>query len=195
MGHSQAEKAQSRERIVGAAARQVREGGLESVSIADLMKQAKLTHGGFYGHFPSRSALLAAALERALFEGEAASIAANKRKGPRTLKSITGNYLSAAHRDDIGEGCAVAALLGDVSREEPEVREIMTQRLELYFSDLARVIGDVPKADELAVSTWCTMVGALMLSRLFKGEERSDAILRIARKAILDSEAHAKEQV
>jgi TetR/AcrR family transcriptional repressor of nem operon len=195
MGHSQAEKAQSRERIVGAAARQVREGGLESVSIADLMKQAKLTHGGFYGHFPSRSALLTAALERALFEGEAASIAANKRKGPRTLKSITGNYLSAAHRDDIGEGCAVAALLGDVSREEPEVREIMTQRLELYFSYLARVIGDVPKADELAVSTWCTMVGALMLSRLFKGEERSDAILRIARKAILDSEAHAKEQV
>ena len=88
MGHSQAEKAQSRERIVTAAARQIREGGLESISIVELMKEAELTHGGFYGHFPSRSALIAAALERALFDGEAASVAATSRKGSRTLKSI-----------------------------------------------------------------------------------------------------------
>src|SRR5262245_27673167 len=70
MGHSQAEKAASRERILEVAARQIREGCLESLSIAELMRAANLTHGGFYGHFPSRSALIAAALERALAESD-----------------------------------------------------------------------------------------------------------------------------
>ena len=70
MGHSQAEKARNRERILAEASRQVRRGGLESVSVGTLMKSVGLTHGGFYGHFESRSALLAEALERALLEGE-----------------------------------------------------------------------------------------------------------------------------
>ncbi|HEY2750970.1 TetR/AcrR family transcriptional regulator, partial [Phenylobacterium sp.] len=71
MGHSQAEKAKSRERILAEAARQIRQNGLESVSVGTLMKSVGLTHGGFYGHFESREALLASALERALLEGEA----------------------------------------------------------------------------------------------------------------------------
>lgn len=186
MGHSQAEKAQSRERIVTAAARQIREGGLESVSIGELMKKVKLTHGGFYGHFPSRSALIAGALERALFDGEAASVAATSRKGPRTLKSIVNSYLSPAHRDDAGSGCAISALAGDVGRSDAEVREIMMRRLDSYFSEVAQLIGQVPEAKDLAISIWCTMVGAITLARVFKGDVRSDVILRTARKAILE---------
>ena len=191
MGHSQANKAQSRERILTAAARQIREGGLHSVSIAELMREAELTHGGFYGHFPSRSALIAAALERALFDGEAASIAATSRKGPRTLKSIVDSYLSPAHRDEAGTGCAIASLAADVGREEPAVREIMMRRLELYLGDISRLIGDVPEADKIATSIWCTMVGAIMLARVFKDDERSDVILRMARQAILEQEKSA----
>ena len=194
VGHSQAEKAQSRERIITAAARQIREGGLESISIAELMKEAELTHGGFYGHFPSRSALIAAALEHALFDGEAASIAATSRKGSRTLKSIVNSYLSPAHRDDAGTGCAISALAADVGRADPEVREIMMRRMELYFGDISRVIGDVPEADKLATSMWCTMVGAIVLSRVFKGDDRSDVILRMARKAILEQEKSARAE-
>ena len=194
MGHSQAEKAQSRERIVTAAARQIREGGLESISIVELMREAELTHGGFYGHFPSRSALIAAALERALFDGEAASVAATSRKGSRTLKSIVNSYLSPAHRDDAGAGCAISALAADVGRADPEVREIMMRRMELYFSEISRVIGDVPEADKLAMSIWCTMVGAIMLSRVFKGDDRSDVILRMARKTILEQEKNARDE-
>ena len=194
MGHSQAEKAQSRERIVTAAARQIREGGLESISIGELMKEADLTHGGFYGHFPSRSALIAAALERALFDGEAASVAATSRKGSRTLKSIVNSYLSPAHRDDAGAGCAISALAADVGRADPEVRKIMMRRMELYFSEISRVIGDVPEADKLAMSSWCTMVGAIMLSRVFKGDDRSDVILRMARKTILEQERNARDE-
>lgn len=193
VGHSQAEKAESRERIIANAARQIREGGLESVSIAELMKTAKLTHGGFYGHFPSRSALIAAALERALAEGEAASRAASSAKGAPTLKSIVNSYLSPAHRDRAGSGCAISALAGDVGRADAEVRAIMRERLEQYFDRTATAIGDDRAAQELAVSAWCTMVGAIMLSRVFKGEEKADQILRQARKSILELEQHARD--
>src|SRR5579864_6885609 len=87
MGHSQAEKAESRERILAEASRQVRRDGLESVSVGSLMKSVGLTHGGFYGHFESRSALLAEALERALVEGEAnAKVQASGR--PQTFGHI-----------------------------------------------------------------------------------------------------------
>ena len=75
MGHSQAEKALSRERILAEASRQVRDGGLESVSVGALMKSVGLTHGGFYGHFESRETLLVEALERALLESEAKAVA------------------------------------------------------------------------------------------------------------------------
>jgi TetR/AcrR family transcriptional repressor of nem operon len=193
VGHSQAEKALSRERIVVAAARQIRAGGLESVSIAELMKTVKLTHGGFYGHFPSRSALIAAALDRALTEGEARSVTATSGRAAPTLKSILNRYLSPAHRDDPGSGCAVSALAGDVGRADAEVRAIMARRLETYFDDLAAAIGDDPEAADSAVSAWCTMVGAVVLSRVFTNTDRSDAILRLARRSILRLEARSND--
>jgi TetR/AcrR family transcriptional repressor of nem operon len=194
VGHSQAEKAQSRERIIAAAARQIREGGLDSVSIADLMKQANLTHGGFYGHFPSRSDLIAAALERALADGEAASTEATGGSGPRNLKAVLNSYLSPAHRDNAGGGCAIAAVAGDVGRAEPEVRAIMAHRLETYFERMGETVGGGPDAEDLAVSAWCAMIGAVVLSRVFKGEERSDVILRQARMAILRLEELARAE-
>lgn len=193
MGHSRADKAESRERILAIAARQIREGGLDSVSIGEVMKAANLTHGGFYGHFPSRTALIAAALERALVEGEAASLAAAGAKGAPTLKSIANSYLSPAHRDHVGEGCAISALAGDAGRAEPEIRAVMREHLEDYFSRTAAVIGDVPDAEDLAVSSWCAMIGAMMLARVFQGDPRSDQILRLARQTVLDLAARARD--
>jgi TetR/AcrR family transcriptional repressor of nem operon len=193
LGHSRAEKADSRERILDAAARQIRQGGLESVSIADLMKAANLTHGGFYGHFPSRAALIAAALERALERGEASFIAAEPAKGGATVKSIVNRYLSPAHRDNTGEGCAIAALAGDVGRSEDEpVRERMAQRVERNFTNMAEAMGGGPQAEQAAVAAWCGMIGAIALSRVFQGTDRSDQILRLARQSILDLEANVR---
>jgi TetR/AcrR family transcriptional repressor of nem operon len=194
LGHSRAEKADSRERILDAAARQVRQEGLESVSIAELMKAANLTHGGFYGHFPSRAALIAAALERALERGEAAFIAGQSAKASATVKSIVNRYLSPAHRDNAGEGCAIAALAGDVGRsEDPEVRARMAQSLERNFEDMARAMGGGPEAEQAAVAAWCAMVGAIALSRVFLGADRSDEILRLARQSILDLEDRVRD--
>jgi len=190
VGHSRAEKAESRERILEVTARQIRQAGLDSVSIAEIMKAANLTHGGFYGHFASRSDLIAAALERALDSGEAKFVAATAARPGRTVKSIVNSYLSPAHRDDSREGCAIAALSGDVGRaEDEEIRARMAERLEKSFADMAKAMGGGAEADAAAVTAWCAMVGAVNLSRVFRGTPRSDEILRTVRQAILDLEA------
>lgn len=193
MGHSQVEKAKSRERILDAAARRIREGGFDGLSIAELMKSANLTHGGFYGHFPSRAALLAEALERAMDRGEASPVAA-PAKAPGSVKSIVNSYLSPEHRDNFASGCAVAALACDVARsDDDEVRALMASRLELSFEHMAGAMGDSAAARDAAVTAWCTMVGALALSRVCRGRPRSEEILRQARQSILDLEARVRE--
>lgn len=189
MGYSQAEKAHSREKIVAAAARQIREGGLDSLSIGDLMRSVNLTHGGFYGHFASRSALIAAALERALEDGETASMATSAAKGRRTLKSVANSYLSPVHRDHAAEGCAVSALAADVARADDEVRAIMQAKLAGFFEETAALLGDGDAARADALKAWCLMTGAMSLSRIFKGQPTSDEILKTARAAILEIEA------
>lgn len=189
MGHSQAEKAQSREKIVAAAARQIRESGIDNLSIGELMRSVNLTHGGFYGHFASRSALIAAALDRALEDGEKASLATAATKGRPTLKSVANSYLSPVHRDHAAEGCAVSALSSDVARADEEVRAIMQARLTRFFEETAALLGDDDAARAGALKAWCLLTGALSLARIFKGQEVSDEILRTARAAILELDA------
>lgn len=189
MGHSKLEKARSRERILNAAARQVREHGLKNLSIAELMKSAKLTHGGFYGHFESKEALVAAAVDRAMDSGEASFAAAQPPQVPTTVKSIVNRYLSPAHRDNPGGGCAIAALAGEVGRTaEDEVRASMAKRLDVRFEMMAEALGNGPGAEEAAITAWSTMVGALALARVCRGTKRSDDILKYARQTILDLE-------
>ncbi|WP_334383282.1 MULTISPECIES: TetR/AcrR family transcriptional regulator [unclassified Bradyrhizobium] len=185
VGHSQAEKARSRERILDAAALQLRELGLAGISISELMTSARLTHGGFYGHFESRDDLIAQALDRALADGDASAINAASAKGPRTLKSFLNAYLSKTHRDDPASGCAVAALAGDVARADSRTRDIMTAYLEKSFDSIATLIGD-EDATEFATSVMCTIVGAMTLSRVMREEEASKKILLAARRSILD---------
>lgn len=192
MGHSQADKARSRQRILDMAAAQIRERGLAGVSIAELMKSANLTHGGFYGHFASRDDLIAEALEKALTEGEASAIRSGSQKGPRTLKSFLNNYLSKTHRDSPGFGCAVSALAGDVARAGPRTREIMSRHVRHYFENVQNLIDDGEES-ELAIATMCTVIGALTLSRVMRDEDMSDRVLQAARKTILD-QAKSREE-
>jgi TetR/AcrR family transcriptional regulator, transcriptional repressor for nem operon len=185
MGHSQVEKAQNRERILAEAARQVRHAGLESISVGALMKSVGLTHGGFYGHFESRSALLAEALERALIEGEARAEA--QGGGPqRGFSAMVRGYLSRAHRDGRDTGCAMAALVSDVGRADEASRRTMEDHVEAFIASVATALdGDEDRA-MLAVSA---MIGALALSRVLTDPVRSDALLRAVRTqvAALDS--------
>ena len=184
MGHSQADKAKSHQRILDAAASQIRESGLAGVSIADLMKSVKLTHGGFYGHFASRDDLIAEALEKALNDGEASSTRAGSTKGPRTFKSFLNSYLSKAHRDDPASGCAVSALAGDVARTGPRTRKIMTERVARYIDNISELVDD--EDVEFAMFVMSAIVGAVTLSRAMSDEEMSDKLLLATRKALLD---------
>lgn len=184
MGHSQADKARNKERILEVAATQLRELGLDGVSISDLMKAVDLTHGGFYGHFASRDDLVAAALDKALTDGEASAVQSSSKKGERTLKSVANSYLSKIHRDNPNSGCAVSALSGDVARSNDQNREIMSKHLAKYFDNMQDVIGD-GGSRELAISLMCMMVGAVTLSRVMTDTNRSDEILQAARRSML----------
>jgi TetR/AcrR family transcriptional regulator, transcriptional repressor for nem operon len=184
VGHSQADKAQSRQRILDAAALQLRELGLSGVSIGDLMKSAKLTHGGFYGHFSSRDDLIAEALEKALRDGEESAIRTGSTKGPRTLKSFLNSYLSKTHRDNPRTGCAISALAGDVARADIRARSIMSDRLGKYFDNIKDIADE--DDNDFAMAVMSMVVGAVTLSRVMKDEKISDKLLLAARKAILE---------
>ena len=194
MGHSKAEKALSRERILSAASTRIRETGLQSVTVGDLMKSVNLTHGGFYGHFQSRSDLVAAALERALAEGEQAFATHAAKTETPTVKSIVNSYLSPTHRDHPGTGCAISAVAGEVGRADPQIRAIMMQQLDRSIEVMDSAIGVQDYAEEFAEAAWATMLGALTLSRVFAGDKRADRVLASARRAILDLEALYKSK-
>jgi TetR/AcrR family transcriptional regulator, transcriptional repressor for nem operon len=193
MGHSQADKAQSRERILQEAATQVRKGGLESLSVARLMRSANLTHGGFYGHFASRSELLVCALERALADGAAASQAATRAgasaQRPANFDALLRSYLSRSHRDAREQGCAIAALAADVARAEVnpgqvhEAREVMSARLDAF---IARIAASMEAGEDAAMFAASAMVGGLLLSRVMSDPKRSDALLRAVKSALAE---------
>ncbi len=195
MGHSKAEKAHSRERILTAAATQIREAGIQAISVGALMKSVNLTHGGFYGHFESRDAMIAAALEQALADGERASAIHTGARGTATVKSIVNSYLSPAHRDHPGSGCAIPSLAGEVSRAAAEVRSIMAEQLDRSFETMAEALGGDKDGDQFAVSAWSMMIGAMMISRMQKDRARADQILAMARKSILELATQHKEDI
>lgn len=184
MGHSQADKAQSRERILRKAADAVRDTGFESVSVGKLMRSVGLTHGGFYNHFASRSDLLARALERALAEG-ARSATASMKPGdaPRSYDTRVRGYVSRAHRDARTSGCAIAALASDVARADLASREVMTAHLDGFVDQLAQSLHSDDTGDALlAVSA---MVGAVLLARVQTDPKKSDALLKSVRDRLL----------
>jgi TetR/AcrR family transcriptional regulator, transcriptional repressor for nem operon len=184
MGHSKAEKAQSRERILAAAAAQIRAEGLESLSVGELMRSVNLTHGGFYGHFKSRSELVGAALERALIDGQSKSAVSRNA----TVKAIVNSYLSPAHRDHPNTGCAIPSLAAEAGRADPETRAVMASHLIKAFEDMKAAVGDGEKAQQFAISSWSMMIGAMMMSRVLAGDPLSDRVLADVRKTILELE-------
>jgi TetR/AcrR family transcriptional regulator, transcriptional repressor for nem operon len=167
---SNAEKERSRERIITAASRLFRAGGVEGASVGDVMRAAGMTHGGFYRHFEDKEALLAAALTaafeefaRPLLEGPAAEAAAARNE-------FRTHYLSEEHRADPAAGCPAAALGPEVARARPEVRAAFSRGVERVAEGLARGRATSGEGGREALRDLATLVGAIVLARAVDDE-------------------------
>ena len=182
MGSSQADKAASHERIVKTASRRMRRDGIDSISVAELMNEAGLTHGGFYRHFDSRDELVAEAIDTALAQGSERIQAAAKLGGPEALAAIIDGYLSRLHRDKPETGCAVAALPTDIARTNARVRTAYARQVRSYIELLAEL---TPGRDsDEAHLILAALVGALVLARAVDDRGMSDEILDSAARAL-----------
>jgi TetR/AcrR family transcriptional repressor of nem operon len=192
MRYSREHKQETHARIVKKASIRLREKGAHGIGVADLMKEAGLTHGGFYAHFDSREALVieafAYAMDRATerWRKIAGETAPDKR-----LATIVDSYLTPIHRDDPGHGCAVPTLGAEIARESAKTRKAFAAKLEQMIDMMADQVPDVPRkaARKQAVATLATMVGTLVLSRIAGSGEFSDEILGAGREAVLGSGA------
>ena len=174
-----AAKQASHERIVAAAARAIRRSGYDGTGVADIMKEAGLTHGAFYAHFESREAMLAEAVGRACAESAAAAADVIARTPPeQTLTSMLNAYLSPEHVANAELGCPLAALGSETPRQAPEVRRTTTTHIKAMIDLLARQspAWGQPKAHEQALLTLSTMVGALVLARLVDDPSLSERL-------------------
>jgi TetR/AcrR family transcriptional regulator, transcriptional repressor for nem operon len=178
-------KEATHERIVSVAARAIRRSGYDGASVADVMKEAGLTHGGFYAHFASREVMLAEAMRQACVESATAAtdVAASVR--PDTaLAAMLNAYLSRAHVERVEMGCPLAALGSETARQAPEVRRVTTRHIKEMIDLIARQSPDwgQPSAHQRALVTLATMVGALLLARAVDERDLSDDLREAALK-------------
>jgi TetR/AcrR family transcriptional regulator, transcriptional repressor for nem operon len=171
---------QHRARILATAARLFRERGFDGVSIAEVMKAAGLTHGGFYGHFDSKETLIKDALG---FE--------NLPVWRRDLENAAAAdyadwYLSTRHRDNRGSGCAIAGLGSEAARAPSDVRMTLTSRIRRQIDRFSAASPGATPAQRrrAAIAAFAGMVGAVVLARVVDDQQFSEEILGAMRKAI-----------
>jgi TetR/AcrR family transcriptional repressor of nem operon len=184
MRQSREEKKKTHERIVQIASARIREDGIEGPGVAEIMRAAGLTHGGFYKHFGSRNDLIGEAAAHAFADSD------------RTFREVTDDahdplaafvdsYLSTQHRDNPATGCPVVALGGDVRRGDERLRAAYRAQVERYVAHLERLLGGGEDARARATVAVSMLVGAVALARAVDDEALSDEILRDVRAALL----------
>lgn len=175
---TQEQMRENRRRILAAASRLYREKGFDAVGVAEVMKAAGLTHGGFYGHFASKEDLMAQAIAHGTSE-------ILVRDGD--LQGFLAGYLSPAHRDDAADGCPMAALAADVRHRPPAARSAMTTGIRAQIDSLTQALPDSVTTDRRseAIGTYATMIGALILARAVDDPALSDEILNETRAWIV----------
>jgi AcrR family transcriptional regulator len=178
-------KEETHERIVEVAARAIRRTGYSGTGVADIMKEAGLTHGGFYAHFDSRDALLAEAGDRAGAESVAlaARVAAAAPPG-LAVQAMMQAYLSPEHIAAIETGCPVSALGSEMPRQAPEVRRVATIHIKEMIDLFARQLPEwgQPQAHEQAMALVCGLIGTTMVARAVDDPKLSQALCAAALK-------------
>jgi TetR/AcrR family transcriptional regulator, transcriptional repressor for nem operon len=174
-------KRESLEKILDAAARRLREEGLQGAAIVPVMRDAGLTHGAFYSHFANKEELAGAAFGRAITSGRAHWIKPSRGESwSARLTSLAKRYLTTAHRDDLPTSCGFATLSSDAAHASDQFRA--SYEHELRTSLAAICDGDDDRLDDaIALMTVC--VGGMSLARAVVDPQLSSRILRVARRA------------
>ncbi|KYG18913.1 TetR family transcriptional regulator [Bradyrhizobium sp. AT1] len=189
MRYSREHKQETHDRIVKKASVRLREKGAHGIGVADLMKEAGLTHGGFYAHFDSREALVmeafAYAMDRSMDHWRKLTDEAAPEK---RLALVAESYLSTLHRDNPGTGCSIPALGAEIARESPKARKAFAGKLDEMIEQLADYIPNLPRkaARKQAVATLATMAGTMLLARIAGSSELSDEVLKAGRDSALE---------
>jgi TetR/AcrR family transcriptional regulator, transcriptional repressor for nem operon len=179
-------KQETHERILDVAARAIRRQGYAGVGVAEVMKEAGLTHGGFYAHFDSRDALLVEALDRAGREsGETVTRAVERRaaKGVSAFRAFVDTYLAEEHLVSLETGCPVAALASDMPRQSGALQEASSAGVRRLVARVQSTLPHAPRATASVVAG--TLVGTLQLARAMGANAEGRAVLSAARKALL----------
>jgi TetR/AcrR family transcriptional repressor of nem operon len=195
VGYSRVQKAKTHERIVKLASKRFREKGLAGFGIAELMKEAGLTVGGFYKHFDSRDDLVAEAVSSA-FGGWKRRVDAAKVGGPSvSLAKLIDDYLNEAHRDNPGMGCAFSALAPEIARSDKRTRALTSEQVRKDIQLIAGLLPDKDKsrARSRAILTFSALVGAMSLARAVADEALSREILKTVAAFLKNSAAKHPE--
>jgi TetR/AcrR family transcriptional regulator, transcriptional repressor for nem operon len=189
VGHSQADKAASHQRIVEITAARLRADGLRRPAIGELMKEAGLTHGGFYRHFASRDELVDESIVRALWDGArrmADAAGAERDSGGDPLTGLVAAYLSPEHRDDLAGSCAVTTLGADVARASDRTRSAYGDQVRSYLRVIEGLLDEPDPAARRrrAVLTLSALVGAVTMARAVSDPELSGELLALVGEAL-----------
>ncbi|HEY8160660.1 MAG TPA: helix-turn-helix domain-containing protein [Methylocystis sp.] len=171
---SREQMAENRRRILDVASRLFRERGFDAVSVAEVMKAAGLTHGGFYGHFSSKDDLVAQTIGYLLAPGEGGDVG---------LRAYLDAYLAPKHRDDAARGCPTACLAAEIRHQTPAARAAMTEGLRSQIERISKALSgmDEPDRRRAAIGAWAAMVGAVILARAIDDTTLSDEVLEQTR--------------
>ncbi len=183
---SREQAAENRQRIVTTAARLFREKGFDGIGVADLMRQAGLTHGGFYGQFGSKEDLMAEASDMVLRQSLQRWHERIARHPEDPLGAVVHAYLRPQHRDEPGGGCAFAAMGSELARQPKSLRRPITETLRGFFDMLGNLIGGRGAAAKRkqGMYAYSAMVGAIVLSRIADDDELSREILAAVAEGI-----------
>ena len=202
---TRAQAADNRQRIIETASRLFRQHGFDGVGLADLMKAAGFTHGGFYNHFASKDALGAEAASSGLNHSSSKlshTLMDETKPGMSGLATFIERYLSSEHRDARETGCTLAALACDAAREGKEIQQRFAQGIEeelmIFASYLAKGSDASPlSARARAIRLLAESVGAIILARaVARGNPSlSEEILRTSRRSLAKKPASAPSRL
>lgn len=195
MRYSKEHKLETHARIVKKASVRLREKGAHGIGVADLMKDAGLTHGGFYAHFDSREALVIEAFAYAMDRStDRWRQLAGQAAPDQRLATFVDSYLSPQHRDNPGHGCAVPALGAEIARESPKTRKAFAAKLDQMIEMMSEQFhgGPSKSARKHAMAALATMMGSVVLARVAGNGDLSEELLSAGREAVLERAAAPK---